>query len=72
MALASGFMAVSRFRLHLRTLPENLTASRAALMRIETAALRISRFSAMVPLPKPLGPMEVNSEDIIAFDGGKM
>jgi len=35
----------------LRTCPENRAVSKATLTRSETAALRMSRFSAMVPFP---------------------
>jgi len=40
-------------------------ASRAALMRSETAALRISRFSSMAPLSKLQGAMDVNSKEAL-------
>ena len=50
LALASVSMAANRFRLRRRTLPENRAASRTALKRSETAVLRRSRFSVMMPL----------------------
>ena len=72
LSLASASMAASRFKLRLRTLPENLAASNAALIISETAALMISRFFVMASILKAQGNHRSQfNRGIIAFDGVK-
>jgi len=63
-------MAANRSRLRLRTRAENRAASSTARTKSETAALRISRLSAMVPPPILHGATDADSKGIIAPDGG--
>jgi hypothetical protein len=72
LALASAFITTNRFKLRLRTRPENQAASRTARMSSETAVLRMSRFSAMGPPPRDHRVTDSDLQGIIAGGEAKM